>query len=1141
MGIDSVPGQGHSVNSVQTMKSVLIFPVTLLLLLSLLISGSDARTVKVGVYENEPMVFLDGEGNAQGFYVDLLEHIASAEGWEISYVPGKRSECLAWLVEGKIDILPGIGREPLAGEYALTRVTVLSDWGQVYYEQGSHIGTLADASQTIAVARGDHMYDRFRASTQKLGLDWHFVEVDGYGDAARMAGEGVVDACLVPRLYAGRGLAPGLVRSALVGLPVDLRFGVSNAAGAAWQGVLDMHIAEMREDRGSEYYRAQNAWFGGFSVGRLSYWSYLAHALGVTLLIALVAGSILHRRQVTSKTRRLREEVNDRTRAEEALRQSEERFHALYNKMNEGVCLHEMIFDEAGYAVDYVILDVNPSYEAIFGEERDEIVGKRGSELFDTNEIPFMEAYAGVAATERHTAFDAYFPPARRHFRVSAFSPQPGQVAVILSDVTESKEEMDELKTSEGKYRILFENAPDAIYLNDLSGIIVDGNKAAEELLGYKRQELIGKNVLKAGLIPLEQTLKAANNISLCAQGKSTGPDEFTLIHKDGTHLQVEISTHPVEVDGQTLALGIARDISERREAEEALRESEERLRAVYESMGNGVIISNLNGNIQQVNRSALAMLGYVSKEEMIGSHSYLCIAEDDRLRASEDMMRALKVNERIVDEYRFLKMGGGTVLCQVDVDLLKGKDGSTVGFVMLVRDVTERKEKEQELLEEMKKYKSLLEGLDEAVFRVGLPIGKYGYVSPSVKRVFGYTSEEFLQNPLLMRKLIHPDHSRYFNEMWKDLIQGHIQPSYEYLIIDRDGNEKWVLQINRRVFNEVGKVLAIEGIWRDITEQKQVDDTLRENEEQFRNMFKAASTALEFYDASRNLVYANNACLDLLGVSDIEDLRKLNLITGPNTPDEAGAKINGGKPARWETTLDFAALRGKGLLYGRREGSVNLEIVVSPVDMSDGSPGWYLAEVRDVSRHEMLESRMQESSCLESAPGIRQVPGEDKNMEVKLDSSPGEVPADREQKTREKGPTGVARLQGAGEKVLMVEDDEIVRTMAARVLRDRGYEVSAVASAGEARDAFQEQNGEFDLIFCDIVLSDASGLDLAEGLRSANPDLKVLLTSGYTERQSQVAGLGNRDFPLLEKPYALFDLLTAIREALSQPSGVRS
>lgn len=1126
------------------MKNILLIPVTLLLLLSPLTSGSDARTLGVGVYDNEPMVFLDEDGKPRGFYIDLLEHVASAEGWELSYVPGKRSECLGGLLGGAVDILPGVGLEAENGGYYLTQVTVLSDWGQVYSGRAAAIETMGDLSErSLAVARDDCLYARFRETAAELGINCHFVEVDGYDDAVRMVGEGVVDACLVPRLYAGRGLQDALKQATFPGPSVALHFGVSKTAGETVAGALDARIAAMMEDRGSAYYKAQNLWFGHLSVGKGPDWSRLTLVLAAVSLVAMLASAILYRTQLNKRTLELKGEVSGRKRVEEALRKSEEKFHSLYDKMNEGMCLHEMIFDEAGHAVDYIVLDINPSYESILGLGRDDVIGKRASELFDTEEPPFLAAYADVAVTERHTTFDSYFPPARRYFRVSAFSPQSGKVAAVFSDVTESKEEMDELKTSEDKYRILFENAPDAMYMNDLSGVLVDGNQAAERLLGYKKQELIGENVLKAGLIPIEQTLKAANNISLCAQGKPTGPDEFTLIRKDGTSVETEISTHPVKIDGQTLALGIARDVTERKQAEESLRESEERLHAVYDSMGEAVIISDLNGNIQQVNRATVGMLDYASKDELTGSHAYLCIAESDRQRASEDMVRALKVNERIREEYEFLKRGGAAVTCAVDIDLLRDKHGNTVGFVTVARDVTERKEEDRAIRDDMSKYKSLLEGLDEAVFRVSLPVGKYDYVSPSVKRVFGYTSEDFLKNPLLMRKLIHEDYARYFNEMWKDVIQGHIKPSYEYKIVDRDDRERYILQKNRRVLNEAGKVMAIEGIWKDITEQKQVYDSMGEDEELYRTAFEASSTALQLYDGNRRLVRANNACLDLFGVGDFKDLAGLNLLADESTPEEAGAGLEVGKSVRWETTLDFGALLERGSFESRRSGTTDVEIVVSPVGAGDGSACGYVAEIRGVTRHKPLEIQVRRSGQQDSSAKLTGAMGQDfSNILAAImgrsEHLSGDLPAHAvEQKEGAREPAGNGRLKEGSRKILLVEGDETARSMACRILSERGYDVHAVGCARGARETFEQQKYEFGLLLCDTDLPDGNGLDLAEELRSGSPNLKILLTTGCEHGQRQSAGPRGRDFALLEKPYALYDLLTAIKNTVSRPA----
>jgi PAS domain S-box-containing protein len=118
----------------------------------------------------------------------------------------------------------------------------------------------------------------------------------------------------------------------------------------------------------------------------------------------------------------------------------------------------------------------------------------------------------------------------------------------------------------------LFELAPDAYYLNDLRGNFINGNHAAEELTGYRKDEIIGKSFLKVGLLPTLQLPKAAVLLARNALGQSTGPDEFTLIHKDGSQVQVEISTRPVKYKEQTIVLGIARKISERKHAQKELK-----------------------------------------------------------------------------------------------------------------------------------------------------------------------------------------------------------------------------------------------------------------------------------------------------------------------------------------------------------------------------------------------------------------------------------------------------------------------------------------------------------------------------------------------------------------------------------------
>jgi PAS domain S-box-containing protein len=148
----------------------------------------------------------------------------------------------------------------------------------------------------------------------------------------------------------------------------------------------------------------------------------------------------------------------------------------------------------------------------------------------------------------------------------------------IMRDITERTRGEQALRESEERFRILFEYAPVGYYVNDLKGNFVDGNRVAEEIIGYRREELIGKNFLRLKILPLSEIPKAAAALAKNVSGKRTGPDEFILNRKDGTQVTVELTTLSVKIDGRSVVLGIARDITKRKEMEQALTDREKEL-----------------------------------------------------------------------------------------------------------------------------------------------------------------------------------------------------------------------------------------------------------------------------------------------------------------------------------------------------------------------------------------------------------------------------------------------------------------------------------------------------------------------------------------------------------------------------------
>jgi diguanylate cyclase (GGDEF)-like protein/PAS domain S-box-containing protein len=145
-------------------------------------------------------------------------------------------------------------------------------------------------------------------------------------------------------------------------------------------------------------------------------------------------------------------------------------------------------------------------------------------------------------------------------------------------DISQSKQTEEELKSAGERLKILFEFAPDAYYLRDLKGTFVDGNRAAEELTGYSRKELIGESFMKLKLLPREQLSRAARLLARNTMGYATGPDELTLIKKNGDPVVVEIRTYPVKIKGKAQVLGIARDITVRKRVEQELQKQKHAL-----------------------------------------------------------------------------------------------------------------------------------------------------------------------------------------------------------------------------------------------------------------------------------------------------------------------------------------------------------------------------------------------------------------------------------------------------------------------------------------------------------------------------------------------------------------------------------
>lgn len=315
-------------------------------------------------------------------------------------------------------------------------------------------------------------------------------------------------------------------------------------------------------------------------------------------------------------------------------------------------------------------------------------------------------------------------------------------ISALSVDITHRKLAEAKLRNSEERLKLLFDYAPDAYYLHDLKGTFIDGNIAAEILFGYKRDELIGKNLFQIDLLSSNQIPKASGILQKSALGQSTGPDEFELTKKDGSKVTVEIISHPIVIDGKSVIVGLARDISDRISAENALREREEWFRNLFEQASDGILYLTLEGEIVEVNRAFAEMHGYTVNEFAKRNISELDSDDKDK-QLFHERMNSIKKGEKLKFEVEHFHKYGHKIYLEVTTGLITM--ANKIYIMASHRDITENRLAQESLRISEENFRILFDENPLPTILSEIPSGKISFVNKRMAAIMQMKPEDIL------------------------------------------------------------------------------------------------------------------------------------------------------------------------------------------------------------------------------------------------------------------------------------------------------------------------------------------------------------------------------------------------------------
>jgi len=534
--------------------------------------------------------------------------------------------------------------------------------------------------------------------------------------------------------------------------------------------------------------------------------------MGAIYLVALVLAVLYD----SGMQRAYREE----TRAKEALRQSEERYRTILEETGDGY----FELDLAGnliYANNAMMRLLGCSREEAAGlsykvfaptEEEAKDVFKAYNRIYKTGE-PLVDYPSRIVRRDGSHGFG----------ETSAFliRNERGEIVGfrgVRRDVTERRRGEEALRESEERYRTLFERTTSPILVIDTDGNYVDCNEAALGFLECTRDGLISKNVRDYSLLGSDQQLLGEHK-RLWVEGGRIDTEHYV----NGKVKILDLTITPGTWQGKAVVFGLGSDITERRQAEEALKVQHAYFQQLFDGSPDAIVMLDTEDRVVQANRGFSSLFGYAA-DEAIGNPVNDLVTFEGRVGESSALSRAV-LRGRVVREDVVRRRKDGSPVSVSVVGYPIRLNDEPVGIYVIYSDITRRKEAEEALRWSEERYRTILEEMEDSYFEVDLG-GHVTFVNKSACRDLGYSKEELIG--MSYKQFTAEEDIESVFRMFHEVYQaGCPNRGFSWKTVRRDGSHGFAETSVAPLRNDNGEIIGFRGVGRDVSEHRRMQEQL--------------------------------------------------------------------------------------------------------------------------------------------------------------------------------------------------------------------------------------------------------------------------------------------------------------------------